>query len=146
MKETILKPCPFCGSKIEVHVKIMSAGIFCKTCGVELLKIGQFSKDEVVIAWNRRAAPAPVERINPSNCICSAKTTDLQNLFLLFVKRACPVHGKLWKPDEAQSAGKTVAQQTKDIIPQICPDCGNSDMQCDGDGHPKCSNCGRFFA
>jgi hypothetical protein len=57
---------------------------------------------------------------------------------------------RIWLLDppavKLMEAGKTIAQQAKVNIPQTCPDCGKSDMQRDGDGHPKCSNCGRTFA
>jgi len=35
--------------------------------------------------------------IKDQPCDCETKITGVTNMYLLFVRRNCPVHGKLWK-------------------------------------------------
>jgi Lar family restriction alleviation protein len=54
-----LKPCPFCGSKPNYSASCYDkykgyCSIYCPTCGAGMS--GYESKNEVLIAWNRRAS------------------------------------------------------------------------------------------
>lgn len=51
MKETELKPCPFCGGKAELS-NYTHYWIGCKDCWVETKCYK--SKEEAIEAWNRR--------------------------------------------------------------------------------------------
>ena len=54
MKETELKPCPFCGGKARLYDGHMDAyGVVCEKCGVKLY--GRSSSGAAKRAWNRRS-------------------------------------------------------------------------------------------
>lgn len=53
---TKLKPCPFCGSEVEIFVAPMLTKMFvCHSCGADVCFYGaERNKEKAVEAWNRR--------------------------------------------------------------------------------------------
>ena len=47
-----LKPCPFCGGKVEITDICLDVGIVCEKCN---LKLVQGTVKRAINAWNRRA-------------------------------------------------------------------------------------------
>ncbi len=53
MSDENLKPCPFCGGVAEIRTDGRTGWVKCVSCGMTTWSGGY---DEVVAAWNRRAA------------------------------------------------------------------------------------------
>jgi Lar family restriction alleviation protein len=52
MKETELKPCPFCGEARRYVGNLDFYGVVCKKCGAKIY--GRTTKGSATKAWNRR--------------------------------------------------------------------------------------------
>ena len=60
-----LKPCPFCGNNVMAYdypgfkhngKRVASVwSVFCKECGCQPYPDGNYTKDEAIKAWNKRA-------------------------------------------------------------------------------------------
>ena len=55
--ENDLKPCPFCGGKVRIHVGVIRGltMIVCEKCLATVSFGGKEQKQAAVKAWNRRA-------------------------------------------------------------------------------------------
>ena len=111
---TELKPCPFCGS---TNVKIMTNGegwwVECLKCGA-MSGIGEYSDDEAIETWNRRAALFERPNIHkvsedvamyimniPDETVRYGECLELADWFLLTARNL--VHSALWvHPDEGR--------------------------------------------
>lgn len=73
MKETEIKPCPFCGgsaticdhkfwSSAKKDFSYHSYGVKCRACGVENYQFWE-TEEEAITAWNRRADDEPTETL-----------------------------------------------------------------------------------
>ena len=51
-----LKPCPFCGGKVDVKIGIQATYMFvCQKCGADVCFYGAERGAKAIRAWNRRA-------------------------------------------------------------------------------------------
>ena len=60
MEHKELKPCPFCGSKVEIEQNyLQQISVQCYGCGVKIFVLvndrALRKTEEVITAWNRRA-------------------------------------------------------------------------------------------
>lgn len=57
MPETKLKPCPFCGGKVNIFKAPLRGTIMfvCKKCGADVCFYGAEHMPKAAEAWNRRA-------------------------------------------------------------------------------------------